>query len=433
MGFFNKLKASVGIGGAKVEIKLAPGPVPKGGFARGEVCIKGGKLAQKLNGVVVELERTKVVASREEGKEVLTDDTDTLYEENLADYEQDIEPGQEWSYDFAIQIPNEAEGNHPITYEICASLDIPGAIDPSCSVKVPLTDAQKLTEESLPQFMDVAKTLQEQGYEKYTELEALLRQVLTLQPTNTSALKWIAEAVAFRSDAEASEFYRRYLEVVPTDAEMWYAWSSSAESRDAYDEALGYAQKACELTTGRSHYWQHQADLLSKLKRYDEAIAAMDQALEGDDGDAYTQLRKGAILKDAGRTQEAVEVYLQAAEGESVYMLDNVLEALQELGVTDHHDMLINKFTEEQPEEYEPWYEKAKWCLKKNDGNGCIGAIEVALKHQGPSDYERSQFQVLLGMAHEILGQRDNAKSAYKAALSADDDNDEAKDRLKRV
>jgi len=103
MGFFDKMKLAVGIGGAKVEVKLEPGAVPLGGFVKGQVIIRAGKSEQKCNGVPTLLKRSSVVMVRnEDGSKRKETRWDTLAEENLAAYEVTLHPGSEYTYDFTF-------------------------------------------------------------------------------------------------------------------------------------------------------------------------------------------------------------------------------------------------------------------------------------------------------------------------------------------
>src|SRR5687767_2107351 len=67
MGFFDKMKASVGIGGAKIELAVPDSPALKGGTLQGTVILTGGKIAQRCNGITVTLRVTRMVSQSGEG------------------------------------------------------------------------------------------------------------------------------------------------------------------------------------------------------------------------------------------------------------------------------------------------------------------------------------------------------------------------------
>lgn len=104
------MKQAVGIGGAKVEVRLNPGPVALGGFAKGRVVLKGGKGEQKCNGVEFALKRTTTRKVEREGKLVDQDDPYRVHQVNAdrllkrQQYEKAIE-----AIDQAMKGPNQGE------------------------------------------------------------------------------------------------------------------------------------------------------------------------------------------------------------------------------------------------------------------------------------------------------------------------------------
>ena len=176
MGFFDKIRRSVGIGGAKVEIKLATSPVPLGSSCKGQVILR----------------RTHVERVLVEGKMQDQEQQNDVQKEKVLSYTTKIYPESETGYDFAVRIPNEAGGPTQIKYHLYATADIPGAIDPSCK----------------------------------------------LEPDNTAALRQMAETVGYRNEAEAVPLWKKYLTLVPADVKAWEELAGNAERRRAYPEAL---------------------------------------------------------------------------------------------------------------------------------------------------------------------------------------------------
>lgn len=431
MGFFGKVLASVGVGGAKVAVKLNPGPVPLGGFARGTVSVRGGKLTQTCNGVLVKLQRIKVVRVEIDGKSRDQSERDTLQEDNLAPYEQTIEPESDCSYDFSMRIPDEGGEESRISYEIVGEADIPGAIDPSGSAKVPLTKAAKLTAESIPQLVELARALHGQGSDKYAELEGVLRQILSLDERHTEALKLAAQIIGIRSAPEATSYFSRYLEIVPSDAEAWSDLAWNASSRGANDEALRHSAKALELAPSSSGYWTQRASLLATAGRHLDAAEAYRQSLTGDSPSARAYLDMAEQLQKAGRSERAVEALLEGGRKGEPYLLAELLDALSALGRTEHEGELIARAKEAHPEDPEPWKVEAERLLKRNDPAASLAALDRALKQDVRSDWTRSRLLLLRGTAFEALSRRDDARATYEQALAADKNNAEAKSRLR--
>jgi hypothetical protein len=172
MGFFDKLKASVGIGGAKIEVD-GPLIVTSGAKLGYKVTVRGGKLKQELHGVDVSLEFWPDPATARgpgaEGKptpgptvralgklpgsekQTIAPDATMRFEGGLeAPPWQDLyaAAGERYAYlllgtDEPDETTWDEDGPLPftdtwesaVTY-LVASADIPGAIDPSAKTRV---------------------------------------------------------------------------------------------------------------------------------------------------------------------------------------------------------------------------------------------------------------------------------------------------------
>src|SRR5580765_630234 len=107
MGFFDKMKQAVGIGGAKIDISLNDGAAPLGGFAKGRVILHGGKSEQKCHAIEARLERVTTVRVDVEGKMQNKEDVEVVASETLASYHFTISPDSEQPFDFAYKVPRE--------------------------------------------------------------------------------------------------------------------------------------------------------------------------------------------------------------------------------------------------------------------------------------------------------------------------------------
>ncbi|WKA53085.1 sporulation protein [Planococcus shixiaomingii] len=126
MSFFDKVKAGVGIGNAKVDTQVKEVNVRQGGLVTGDVVIKGGAVEQQINAITLSVE-TSVVVEQDDRK-----------------YQQDLQiqrvkvsdaltigPKEEKIVPFSFALSYEA----PITVSkskvwIDTVLDVPFAIDP---------------------------------------------------------------------------------------------------------------------------------------------------------------------------------------------------------------------------------------------------------------------------------------------------------------
>lgn len=130
MGLFDKLTTAVGIGGAKVSMGIEAGNHQEGAFATGTVLVKGGKMAQRCDGLTVELQQWRERTEEVDGESKTVQHKETLVMKNLAPRGFEITPNGDHVFQFRIYLP--AEG----PTEIVASADIPGAIDPSAKAKL---------------------------------------------------------------------------------------------------------------------------------------------------------------------------------------------------------------------------------------------------------------------------------------------------------
>ncbi len=431
MGLFDKMKMAVGIGGAKVEIQIEKGPYPLGGYASGKVVLKGGKAEQKCKGILVTVRRTEVVRVRDDqGNSRNEDRTSTVTEENLANYEFTVSPDSTQTFDFSIAIPNE-EGPS-LSFDLVASADIPGAIDPSQTVKLPTTRAAAATAQSVPQLLATAKRLYDTGSDKYTEAEALLRQVLGFEPKNADALLMLAKTIDYRNGAQAVEVWKQYLDLVPADSRAWSDFARNAQYRSAYEEALQYNQKACSLAPQSSEFWNDRADLFEKLNKLDEAVSCCDRAVTGDAGSAWHHIHKAKLLVKMGRNDLAEQAFRAAGEKGETYILLDVLDGLDALGI-DATEELVGKAIAANAGDPQPFWVKAEFLLKKNDAAGANAVLDGALDKAWESEWGRSNLWCMKGKALEASQDRAGAKLAYQRAVKEYKDNTEAARRLKAM
>lgn len=434
MGLFDKMKQAVGIGGAKVEVRLNPGPVALGGFAKGRVLLKGGKGEQKCDGIVLELKRITTLKVEREGKLVDQDSIDVIATEKLADYSWAIHPESEQSWDFAVKVPREGGPGSRIKYQLYATADIPGAIDPSNTVDLPVTDAPQLTQADVPELLSTVRTLRSQGGDNGPQIEGLLKQVLGFEPMNTEAMRLLAEQIGYRNEAEAVPYWNKYLQVVPTDVEAWEELARNAERRSAYAEALQVFDKALTMAPKSSSLHGQRARVLVSMSRLDDAIAAYDNALTGDRPEGYYGIERAKTLAKANRKAEAEAALVAVAQSGDPWVLEQVLEALFDLGSTQHEEAIIaHAFKVNQDDPYRVHQVNADRLLKRQQYEKAIEAIDQAMKGTNHSEWTLSKLMGQRGQALEHLRRTDEAKLAYKKALEIDANNYDAKTRLKAL
>jgi len=127
MSLFEKMKASIGIGAAKVDARLDNHIVTPGMELTGEVYILGGNVEQDINGVYLNLNTT--ITKEIDGKRIYSKYTFFRY---LVSSQFTISPKEEKTIPFSFIIPFESPlslGNTQVWIQ--TELDIPLALDPS--------------------------------------------------------------------------------------------------------------------------------------------------------------------------------------------------------------------------------------------------------------------------------------------------------------
>ena len=436
MGFFDKMKQAVGIGGAKVDIEMTDSAVPLGGFARGRVVLRGGKSEQKCSGIEARLERVTRVRVEVDGKMQDKDDVENIQSEKLAEYQFSISPESEMSFDFAFRVPREGGPGTRIKYRLYATADIAGAIDPSKTIELAVTDAAPIAAGAgdVPQLLQTVATLRRQGGEHAAEIEAMLRQVIALDGKNAQGLRQLAEVVGWRNDAEAVPFWHAYLQLVPADVDAWEELARNAERRGANTEALQTYDHALTLAPQNSGIHGQRARVLEALDRIGDAIAAYEAASRGDSPDDDYAISRAKLLARQGRGQEAEVELCAIGERCATYRLDDVLTALDELGARQHEERLFARALERFRGDELPVHElHAKRLFKRGEYARSLEAVDRALARNSDSPWVAANLMALKGQSLEHLDRRADAKAAYKRALELDKDNWDAKSRLKAL
>ncbi len=146
MGFFDKLKASVGIGGAKIKLQVGRNYYFGDENVQVTVTLQGGKVEQKLNKLEVSVNRTRTLGDEEiaelkaKGQQnPTTNVTDTLLTLTFPGTENvTIAPESTLTFNLEFGIPGDEHTLYSDAHEyrVTVAADIPGAIDPSDSVAI---------------------------------------------------------------------------------------------------------------------------------------------------------------------------------------------------------------------------------------------------------------------------------------------------------
>ncbi len=119
---------------------------------------------------------------------------------------------------------------------------------------------------------------------KYTESEAVFRQLLTKEPENAAALNYLGYMLAERGDRlnESVDLVKRALAIDPDNGSYLDSIGWAYYKDGKLDLAVEHLKRAADMLTTNSVVQDHYADVLFRLGRYNDAIAAWDKALSGD-------------------------------------------------------------------------------------------------------------------------------------------------------
>lgn len=123
---FDKMLSKIGIGAAKVDTVLNDSEVMRGEMISGEIRLVGGKTAQEINKIYIELQ-TNYLKEHDEGTSTYTH---TLHRVDIAE-KFTLNAGEEVIYDFEMDVPLLAPVTFGHTHSwVKTGLDVSFAFDP---------------------------------------------------------------------------------------------------------------------------------------------------------------------------------------------------------------------------------------------------------------------------------------------------------------
>src|SRR6185369_6719311 len=151
------------------------------------------------------------------------------------------------------------------------------------------SQATKLLQDAQLKFPDAGTIALELGavldkQKKYSESEAVLRQLIAKEPNNAIALNYLGYMLADRGErlAESVDYLKRALAIDPDNGSYLdsIGWAYFKDGK--LDLALDNLKKAADQMTTNSVVQDHYAEILFRLGRYNDAILAWTRALAGD-------------------------------------------------------------------------------------------------------------------------------------------------------
>ena len=122
---------------------------------------------------------------------------------------------------------------------------------------------------------------------KFSESEAVFRQLIAKEPDNAPALNYLGYMLAEHGERlnESVDYIKRALALDPDNGSYLDSIGWAYYKDGKIDLALDQLHRAADMLTTNSVVQEHYADVLFRAGRYDDAVAAWNRALAGD-GDA---------------------------------------------------------------------------------------------------------------------------------------------------
>jgi predicted O-linked N-acetylglucosamine transferase (SPINDLY family) len=206
------------------------------------------------------------------------------------------------------------------------------------------------------QLLQAAFNCQDAG--RLDEAEALLEQVLALEPDNVDALH---ELGLIRLNANQTEqglsMLSRAADASPDNARFWMNLAIALKRAERFADAIPRWQRAIELSPNDPMPFDQLANCLRELGRLHEAVDAYER-LHGRFGPTPIGLSHlGQVLNDQGKIDEAIEVTRRALELQPTYthahsnllLLTNYSEKLTDQEIAAEHRRFGARFPTPPP------------------------------------------------------------------------------------
>jgi tetratricopeptide (TPR) repeat protein len=145
-----------------------------------------------------------------------------------------------------------------------------------------LQDAQTKFPSETSLTFQLAAVLEKQ--KKYSESEAVFRQLIAREPDHAAALNYLGYMLADRGDKldESVGLIRRALQIEPDNGSYLDSLGWAYFKSGKLDLAEEHLKRAADQLLTNSVVQNHYGDVLARMGRFDQAITAWNRALSGD-------------------------------------------------------------------------------------------------------------------------------------------------------
>jgi tetratricopeptide (TPR) repeat protein len=234
--------------------------------------------------------------------------------------------------------------------------------------------------------------------------------------------------------------FSRALELDAKHAAAWGGRGVAYSALGQLEKAVADYSRAVELDPKFAAAWHSRGIAYGQMGQLDKAVADFSRAIELNPRDATAWANRGNAFRMLGQPDKAVADYSRAIDLESSGQIAPVVNELAWLLATCHDAKLRNptravelarKAVKLAPKVGGYWNTLGVAHYRAGEEKAAMAALEKALELGNSGDAIDWLF---LAMAHQKLGQRDEARKWYDQAIQWMEKNREAlkKDRPRR-
>ncbi len=247
------------------------------------------------------------------------------------------------------------------TAERLASLGYLGA--EHAAPGAPRADERKDPKDMIAVFNRLRRANSAVRERRFDEAVPVLREVLERDPRNAFATLVSGSAqMGMGRWREATSFFRRYLELVPTSAYAHHWIAICALRLGDREAALREAAATLAIDANFTDARVLRAGVLASRGRYEPAIAELREAVETDPAKPAIRLDLARVLAEAGRTDEARAEYdaILRAQPDFAPALTGLGALLAGLGDLNNASSTLRRALELQPDQEEARFDLAR-------------------------------------------------------------------------
>jgi len=197
--------------------------------------------------------------------------------------------------------------------------------------------------------------------ENFDEAEALLKQVLQVQPQSFDALHITGVIyVLQKKHVEAAELFKKAIEVNPGSGVAHFNLATALSESGNDTGSLPHHAQAVKLSPDDQDAWVNYGRSLSNLKRYDGALICYENALDINPNHAVALINQGVLLAELGRNAEALPCFEKAlvVDPSHLAVLANIGNTLRNLQRFDEALAYYDRAIELDTENADAWFGK---------------------------------------------------------------------------